>query len=126
MPQHHFYIVFHGHEYGEDCYMIRSDSPDLDELDLHISDPSCFEINSPSDTVHLQAIPSAVQAAILGSGHDLVGAAVDAVQFCQKSSFDERAQAFAALVGDSGEYEQFVHLSGYDDLVARLPSMAAA
>lgn len=69
----YFYLLTHDHRYGADSMVIRSDSPDLDSLDLLVFDSDTFELFREDERVRIEPVSDAMNRilnAASGDAHD--------------------------------------------------------
>jgi hypothetical protein len=60
----YLYTVGHSHCEGDNAFMVCSASPDLDVLDLMVSDPDQYEPHRADESVTIKQVPPAIQIAI--------------------------------------------------------------
>lgn len=50
--------VLHRHRHGDDAYIVCGTSPDIDALDLAVSDPDCYELALDTESVEVVPLPT--------------------------------------------------------------------
>lgn len=102
-PRAYLFLCCHIHSHGDEVYLVSSDSPHLDEVDLAVHDPDCYELQKETETVVLEPAPSVLDGIVEAADASERAILLDTMLSVPKASAAQR-QAYLDNL-DDGERE---------------------